>query len=733
MPTTCTAITDIGSYSMKVVKTISPNDTYLYEEGGLMASRVDIVILSISGDVGVKDVVLSSRNYTDETENQYILTRWEKGLFTIACASSTGYFQVADMHFMNPTGTCTIEYVVKITAPSSVLEKRMTDGLNHVFSDYATFHPYYANVVECYVERIAIASFMINVVDKAGIVSQTTLNVQGALQNHETLYGMLYEIKKNGLFFISVGESVRLKVLSRLDTSSTALDYYPICTILTDRWFPTYNGLFKLEKTSGNINIPLVDNKEGFETEGKDIQFFYLFLKDLLPTSKTEVAESYIQDLFRNAINNGHRRIGIVFCPSTEGSNRNANSVTVDGISVFYHFPQWMLAELDAHASYKPYIFNRVDSYTSETIRMYNLDWRDQYTRNLYKDCIQRVVNYLKCPSSLLYGNILYDYIDVVNVAFSGTWGEGTTLNTSTYPSYENLLEISDYITNTLFPDKLCLRPLGSVLNSDFPEPYRSLILNPENPKRIGIFYDGIGVEPSDYFFTSVNAYTASNPTLMNRVYNYVRNHPCYLECALSDNVNNLPDYASICAYAKYFRPCYFNLHNISMENLLSQVNLQRVIRIASHYVGYRPYILINKCTLINSQEVQINVSIGNYGTAIFFQSFWKLRFYANACSESGNLEWEEMLNSSFDLSTIPAPFEVGVPNYHDTILWSYRWTMSHVVATGNRFSLLVAIEDTEGIISEPIKFCNDEESLPREYNGTTATGRYFLIQNLLY
>lgn len=97
MPTTCTAITDIGSYSMKVVKTISPNDTYLYEEGGLMASRVDIVIFSISGDVGVKDVVLSSRNYTDETENQYILTRWEKGLFTIACASSTGYFLIQNL------------------------------------------------------------------------------------------------------------------------------------------------------------------------------------------------------------------------------------------------------------------------------------------------------------------------------------------------------------------------------------------------------------------------------------------------------------------------------------------------------------------------------------------------------------------------------------------------------------------------------------------------------------
>jgi len=87
---------------------------------------------------------------------------------------------------------------------------------------------------------------------------------------------------------------------------------------------------------------------------------------------------------------------------------------------------------------------------------------------------------------------------------------------------------------------------------------------------------------------------------------------------------------------------------------------------------------------------------------------------------------------SSLDLSTIPSPFEVGVPNHHDTIHWSHDWTMSHTLASGKRFNLLVAIVDAEGIITDPIWFCNDEESLPREYNGTTPTGRFFLIQDLL-
>ena len=684
----------------------------------------------------MEDIVLSSQNYSDGTANQYIRAKWEKGLFTIACASPNGYFQTAEMHFLAPTGsslgTCTIEYVVKITSPSSVLEKRLADSQAHVYCDYATFHPYYENIVECYVERTSLTYFTVRVVDKGGIVSETTLNVQGSLQNHATSYGMLYETKKNGLFFISAGESVRLQILSRLDTSSTSLDYYPISTVLTDRWFPTYNGLFKLEKTSGSTTIPLVDNKDGFDTVGKDIQFFYLFLKDVLPDSKTVVATSYIQGRFQAAINSGHRRIGLVFCPSTEGSTNNSNSVTVGGVPVYYHFPTWMLNELNTYATYKPYIFERTDTYTSATIKMYNLDWRDEYTRNLYKSCILTVVNYLQSAASKLYGKVLYNYIDVVKVAFAGTWGEGTTLKTQNYPTATQLAEISDYITDTLFPLKLCLRSLASALNAEFPEDYRSLILNPENPKRMGIFYDGAGQEPSRYFFDSVNTYTASNPALMNQVYNYVKGHPCYVECAQYTNDNNIPNYSSMGAFAKYFRPCYFNLHNIAFNVLQSEANLPRVIRQISHFVGYRPYILINRCALSNNHVVKINISIGNFGTARFFQSYWKVRFYAQGCSASGTQEWEEMHHSSLDLSTIPSPFEVGVPNHHDTIHWSHDWTMSHTLASGKRFNLLVAIVDAEGIITDPIWFCNDEESLPREYNGTTPTGRFFLIQDLL-
>ena len=129
MPNVCEAISDIGSYSEKQTITIDANNQYLFTKTNLVATQVDVVILSIMGNVGVEDVVLSSRDYSDGTENQYCITKWSKGLFTISCASQNGYFQTADMHFMSPPsgslGTCTIEFVIKALSPSSVLEKRL--------------------------------------------------------------------------------------------------------------------------------------------------------------------------------------------------------------------------------------------------------------------------------------------------------------------------------------------------------------------------------------------------------------------------------------------------------------------------------------------------------------------------------------------------------------------------------------------------------------------------------
>lgn len=738
MSSTCAAVIDIGSYSEVKTKTVGGTVNSILEEnisGG--ATRVDVVILSITGDIGVDQVVLSSKNYSDGTPNQYIQTKWGKGLFTISCASANGYFQYVDMHFMNSgitLGTCTIQYVIKIKSPSSVLEKRLADIQNSAYCDYAIFHPYYKNIVDCYIERVSVNGFTIRVVDDGGVASQVPLNGSGFNHNYETAFGVLRELRLNGHYFISVGESVRLKVCPRFDTAATALNCYPMLSVLTDRWFPTYNGFSNFEKVIGvENNISLVDNKDGFDTA--DIQFINLFLKDLFPNSKTVLNTSYIQEKLGGATKNGQRRIGLVFCPTTMGSKENSNEEAVSGETVYFHFPMWMLYDLNANAYYKPYIFERIDTYSSENIKMLNLDWRDSYTRLLYKSCILTVVNYLKSNASLLYGRTLYSYIDVVKVAFAGTWGEGTTLKTSTYPTASQLIEISDYISDVLFPDKLCLRSLASAMNAEFPSDYRSYILNPENPKRIGLFYDGACQDQDEYFFTAINTYTASTPELMNQVYNYVKSHPCYVECAQYVHENNIPNFCNIGTFAKYFRPCYFSLHNMSVETLLSEVNLQKVVRQTSHYVGYRPYIIINRCSLTDSNIVHIGLSLGNYGTAGFYQSYWKLRFYVRGYSVVNEdnedryvLDWEEGLTSSFDLSTIPTPFEVGVPNYHDMVYWSEVCTLSHTLSSGKFFSLLVAIEDDEGIYTQPIWFCNDVDSLLRDDDGTSPTGKFFLI-----
>ena len=205
MPSTCAAIDDIGSYSNIHTITLGGTDCHLFEEsisGG--ATRVDVVILSITGDIGVDEVILSSKNYSDGTQNQYIPTKWGKGLFTISCASASGYFHFVDMHFMIPSGgtlgTCTIQYVLKIQSPSSVLEKRIADRLNNVYCDYAIFHPYYRNIVDCYLERTSVSGFTIRVVDDGGVVSQVSLNGNGINHNYETALGVLHELRLNGRY-----------------------------------------------------------------------------------------------------------------------------------------------------------------------------------------------------------------------------------------------------------------------------------------------------------------------------------------------------------------------------------------------------------------------------------------------------------------------------------------------------------------------------------------------------
>lgn len=70
------------------------------------------------------------------------------------------------------------------------------------------------------------------------------------------------------------------------------------------------------------------------------------------------------------------------------------------------------------------------------------------------------------------------------------------------------------------------------------------------------------------------------------------------------------------------------------------------------------------------------------------------------------------------NLQNVPAPFEPGIPNFYDTVVFSQEYNLSFTPT-----HVLIAIEDSEGVYDN-LPFCNTIESLPQEQN----TGRYYLL-----
>ena len=91
-----------------------------------------------------------------------------------------------------------------------------------------------------------------------------------------------------------------------------------------------------------------------------------------------------------------------------------------------------------------------------------------------------------------------------------------------------------------------------------------------------------------------------------------------------------------------------------------------------------------------------------------------------------------QQLNSGNDflLTSVPKPFESGVPCFYDTKLISGTY---NIPITGSQvvdcLNLLVEIADEDGICNN-LLFCNSEESLPREKDtNENMTGRFYLFQ----
>ena len=308
-------------------------------------------------------------------------------------------------------------------------------------------------------------------------------------------------------------------------------------------------------------------------------------------------------------------------------------------------------------------------------------------------------------------------------MAFAGTWGEGLSLDLDNagvpYPLYTDLKEISDYIQGK-FSDKISLCPLGTVMNTEFPLGYRDSLMDGGN----GLFFDGVG-NMSRYFYLRGNypniplgkRMSASTADLINKACVYAKDHVMYLECAqyVTDSVK--PSYADLEVYAKCFSPDYLNLNNIfqskiiTVSNIQQKDNLRNTLMRISHYVGTRPYILINE-TRSSETKLTVKFSIGNYGTAKF-REYWTLKLYA----KNGNTE-QLLAMTNFSLQNVPAPFEPGIPNFYDTVVFSQEYNLSFTPT-----HVLIAIEDSEEIYDN-LPFCNTAESLPEEQ----GSGRYYLM-----
>lgn len=604
------------------------------------------------------------------------------------------------------------------------------------------FVPYHAGIKKCELlirpHTSLYSCGYLCITDRLGIKHYSTALVLYYTERNIVVsnWGEITFYDIDSLEKIPTGTIIELPIETRMDNAAASLGFYSLENVLTDRWFPSHNGCFPLTLNTGNNNTQFVlvdDKEETFSEDSEDPNPYtyvgQLYLNKFISNTSMVINSNYLSTIFQSAISKGVR-IGLLISPTTiPTSNSDINNID-NSTNTYYTIPTWMLNTLKQTSPLENcqrlYRVSKNDVYNpSNNIYVYYLNWANPTVKQLFKGCIDILYNYLS--TTMKDGQYIYDYIDYIKVAFAGTWGEGLSLdieNTGiTYPSYTDLKEISDYIKNK-FADKISLCPLGTALNKEFPLGYRDTIMNGDD----GLFFDGVS-NMSRYFFqrgnyqegsgcsTGNKFLSASSPNMINEASLYSKDHVVYLECEqfLTDSVK--PSYADLEVYAKYFSPDYLNLQNIfnngiiTVQDIQQRDNLLNTLKRVSHYIGTRPYIVINE-TRSSGTKLTVKFSLGNYGTAKF-REYWNLKLYA----KNGNTE-QLLTMTNFSLEDVPAPFEPGIPNFYDTVVFSQEYNLSFTPT-----HVLIAIEDSEGVYDN-LPFCNTIESLPQEQN----TGRYYLL-----
>ena len=620
------------------------------------------------------------------------------------------------------------------------------------------FHPFYniisAKLVTKY-EGTSDYDWYLKVKDRKGIERSCVVFLNEP-EDEKTIF-------KNTEFGIleinslPLAEEEELEVCAMFDSADGGLGMYKCANIDLSKWRPSpESGIIWKDNKDYPQFSEIVQNDGQFPTDRYRTINCIAYWHALQPESEDEVSLGTIIDKAELAASH-NTKFNLVFMPSTLSplnDEDNENKDFVDGEYIYYHFPKWVRDKIRNESSYSTALYkvDVTDIYNAEsnsnTAQMYVINWNNDAIRNLYIQSCTNIVKAIKeTPVSDVNTRKLIEYIDVVKVAFWGTWGEGIAYqeitghdgnpentNNENYsgPTSSNLIEISDHIIS-LFSgeDVVCLLPMMSYFNKTFPQAYRNYILDNPNPKT-GYYFDGVGSNIA-YWHQETAHYFDYTPEAMNKLCLAHQEKPIYLECSTHVSKNEMPTYQNLINFVRYFRCAYFNPTNIFFTDKDCKFNEIAMLKDISRYVGVKLGLLSFDYEYVpNANTIKIMLRFLNCGTAKIYHDNWKLKYHLIGGGVTITRE------SNFKLKNIKAAFEEDAPNWHDVADFHPDVNESEPSTTYNNNAetvdfgraivkesdkLYISIEDATGIYDH-MYLCNSEDYIQRD-----ANGRYCLIE----
>ncbi len=635
------------------------------------------------------------------------------------------------------------------------------------------FHPFYniisAKLVVKYDEQNA-KDWYLKVKDRKGIERSCVVFLNEP-EDEKTIF-------KNTEFGIleinslPLAEEEELEVCAMFDSADGGLGMYKCANIDLSKWRPSpESGIIWAEGSKYPSFCKIVQNADQLATGKYRTINCIAYWHALQPESEDEVSLGTIIDKAELAASH-NTKFNLVFMPSTLSplnDEDKENKDFVDGEYIYYHFPKWVRDKIRNESSYSTALYkvSTTDIYNTEnnsnTAQVYVLNWRNDAIRTLYKKSCKTIIDALK--TTTVNGKRLIDYIDVVKVAFWGTWGEGIAYEEITgynpdngpkptnidkeAPSAVNLIDISEHIIN-LFNEIntsengtriVCLLPLMSYFNKSFPQIYRDYILSGIDPRGddninsnrvVGYFFDGVGSNIA-YWHQETAHYFDYTPEAMNKLCLAHQEKPIYLECSTHVSKNEMPTYQNLINFVRYFRCAYFNPLNIFFTDKDCKYNEIAMLKDISRYVGVKLGLLSFDYEYVpNANTIKIMLRFLNCGTAKIYHDNWKLKYHLIGGGVTITRE------SNFKLKNIKAAFEEDAPNWHDVADFHPDVNESEPSTTYNNNAetvdfgraivkesdkLYISIEDATGIYDH-MYLCNSEDYIQRD-----ANGRYCLIE----